>query len=120
MGNDSELTRYSIDLAVNMVEYFKWLQTEKKEFVMSKQILRSGTSIGANIHEAYYAVSKPDFISKMQIALKETSETEYWLIVLEKTGYFDVAFNVVKNQCLSLKRMLIATLNTSKKANGER
>lgn len=114
MGNDSELTRYSIDLAVNMVEYYKWLVSEKKEFVMSKQILRSGTSIGANIHEAYYAVSKPDFIAKMQIALKEASETEYWLIVLEKTGYFDERFDIIKNQCQSLKRMLIATLNTSK------
>ena len=81
---------------------------------MAKQILRSGTSIGANIHEAYYAVSKPDFVAKMQIALKETSETEYWLIVLERTGYFDERFDIVKNQCQSLKRMLIATLNTSK------
>lgn len=115
MGNDSELSKYSIDLAVNMVSYFKWLQFEKKEFIMSKQILRSGTSIGANIHEAYYAVSKPDFISKMQIALKETSETEYWLIVLEKTGYYDNRFSIIKNQCQSIKRMLIATLNTSKK-----
>lgn len=116
MGNESELSRYSIDLSVNMVEYYKWLTGEKKEFVMAKQILRSGTSIGANVHEAYYAVSKPDFIAKMQIALKETSETEYWLIVLERTGYFDKRFDIVKNQCQSLKRMLIATLNTSKKA----
>lgn len=114
MGDDSELTRYSINLAVNMVEYYKWLVGEKKEFVMSKQILRSGTSIGANIHESYYGVSRADFIAKMQIALKETSETEYWLIVLERTGYFDNRFNEIKTQCQSLKRMLIATLNTTK------
>ncbi len=116
MGGDSELSRYSIDLSVNMVEYYKWLVSEKREYVMSRQILRSGTSIGANIHEAYYAVSKADFIAKMHIALKEASETEYWLIVLEKTGFFNERFHMVKEQCQSLKRMLIATLNTSKKA----
>lgn len=115
MGSDSELSRYSIDLAVNMVAYYKWLTGEKKEFVMAKQILRSGTSIGANIHEAYYAVSKPDFIAKMQIALKETSETEYWLIVLERAGYWNEKFVDIISQCLSLKRMLIATLNTTKR-----
>ena len=118
MGGDSELSRYSIDLSVNMVEYYKWLVGEKREYVMSKQILRSGTSIGANIHEAYYAVSKADFIAKMHIALKEASETEYWLIILEKTGFFDERFHMVKEHCQSLKRMLIATLNTSKKAKG--
>ncbi len=65
---DNELVRYSIDLAIDVVEYYKWLVDDRKEFVMSKQILRSGTSVGANIHEAQYAVSKADFISKMQIA----------------------------------------------------
>lgn len=85
---DNELVKYSIDLAIDVVEYYKWLVDIKKEFVMSKQILRSGTSVGANIHEAQYAVSKADFISKMQIALKEASETEYWLIVLEKNRVF--------------------------------
>lgn len=116
MGTDSELAKYSIDFSINTVNYYKWLTSEKKEYVMAKQILRSGTSVGANIHEAYYALSRPDFIAKMQIALKEISETEYWLIVLEETGYFDAKFDVVKSQCQSLKRMLIATLNTSKKA----
>ena len=112
---ENELVIYSVNLAIEIVEYYKWLIDTKKEFVMSKQILRSGTSIGANIHEAQYAVSKADFISKMQIALKETSETEYWLIVLEKTGYFDSNFNSLKEKCFSIKRMLIATLNTSRK-----
>lgn len=65
MGTNSELAKYSIELSIDIVGYYKWLVNEKKEYVMSKQILRSGTSIGANIHEAYYAVSKPDLISKM-------------------------------------------------------
>ena len=81
---------------------------------MSKQLLKSGTSIGANIHEANYAVSKADFITKMQIALKEASETEYWLIVLEKTDYLPKEFYQLKEKCNGLKRMLISTLNTTK------
>ncbi len=112
---NNELVKFSVDLSIMIVGYYKWLNDEMKEFVMSKQILRSGTSIGANIHEAQYAISKADFISKMQIALKEASETEYWLIVLEKTGYFDEKFNPIKENCRSIKRMLIATLNTSRK-----
>ena len=112
---DNELVKYSIDLAIEIVAFYKWLVETKKEFVMSKQILRCGTSVGANIHEAQYAVSKPDFVAKMQIALKEISETEYWLIVLEKTGYFDDSFNSLKNKSYSIKRMLVATLNTARK-----
>lgn len=112
---ENELATYSIDLSVSIVEFYKWLVDCKKEFVMSKQILRSGTSVGANIHEAQYAVSKADFISKMQIALKEVSETEYWIIVLERTGFFDDSFNFLKSKCISIKKMLIATLNTMKK-----
>ena len=81
---------------------------------MARQLVRSGTSIGANIHEAYYAASKADFINKLQIALKETSETEYWLIVLQRTNYFDSQFDDVRFLCQSLKRMLISAINTAK------
>ncbi len=112
---NSPLSEQSISFSIYIVNYYKWLSAEKQEFVLSKQILRSGTSIGANIHEANFAVSKPDFIAKMQIALKETSETEYWLIVLEKTEYLPQEFYHIKEKCNSLKRMLISTLNTSKK-----
>lgn len=115
MSVKSELAQYSIDLSIEVIEYYKWLINEKKEFVMSKQILRSGTSIGANIHEAYYAVSKPDFIAKMQIALKESSETNYWITILKATGYFDAKFNRIIDKNNSVMRMLTATLNTSKK-----
>lgn len=111
---NSPLSDQSIEFSICIVNYYKWLCSNKKEFVLSKQLLRSGTSIGANVHEANFAVSKADFISKMQIALKETSETEYWLIVLERTGYLPDAYTHLKEKCNSLKRMLIDTLNTSK------
>ena len=74
---DSELIKQSVNFSISIVEYYKWLVYDKKEFIMSKQILRSRTSIGANIHEARYAVSKADFINKIHISLKEGSETEY-------------------------------------------
>ena len=118
--NDSELIKQSIEFSVLMVEYYKWLVYEMKEYVISKQILRSGTSIGANIHEAQYAISKADFINKMHISLKEASETEYWLIVLERTGYLTNENSILKNKCKSLKRMLISTLNTSKQRKMKR
>ena len=110
------MAELSVDFSIAIVAYYQWLATEKKEFVMSKQILRSGTSIGANIHEADYAVSKADFIAKLHIALKEAAETEYWLIILEKTGYFDPRFDSLKSQCSSLKAILTAALKTAKSA----
>ena len=88
MRTSSELCSLSVEMAVNVVSYYQWLTKEKQEYVMSKQFLRCGTSIGANIHEAHYASSRADFINKLQIALKEASETEYWLIVLQRTGFF--------------------------------
>jgi len=112
---ESPLVNKSIEFAIKIVKLYEYLCGQRKEFVMSKQILRSATSIGANIHEANYAVSRADFINKMQIALKETSETEYWIILLERTGYFSIEYRDIKDLCLSIKRLLIATLNTSKK-----
>lgn len=114
MRRFNPLVEQSIDFAVCVVDFYRWLSTQKNEYVMSKQILKSGTSIGANIHEANYAVSKADFITKMQIALKEASETEYWLIVLEKTGFLPKEFYHLKEKCNGIKRMLISTLNTTK------
>ena len=99
-----------------IIEYYKFLTNDKHEYVMAKQILRSGTSIGANVHEANYAVSKVDFISKLQIAVKEAAETEYLLIVLEKSGYFDNSFFELKQVLDSTKRMLVSSLNTVKKS----
>ena len=77
----------SFDFAVRIVNSNKYLNNEQKEYVLSKQLLRSGTSIGANVSEAERAQSKADFISKMSIALKEANETNYWLKLLYKTDY---------------------------------
>lgn len=96
---------------------YKKLFSEQKEFVMSKQLLRSATSVGANISEANYAVNKAEFIVKMQIALKEVVEAEYWLTLPHKTGYIttNIDDKKAKELCSSFKHMLIATLNTCKK-----
>ncbi len=107
-----ELSQYSVRFAIRVVEYYKWLTTEKHEYVMARQILRSGTSIGANIHEAEYGASRADFKNKLKIALKEANETEYWLIVLESTGFFDPAFNDMKAILKSIIKMLISALNS--------
>lgn len=111
---DSELVKQSLDFSIYLVKYYKWLVYDMNEYVMSKQILKSGTSIGANIHEAKYAISKADFINKLHISLKEASETEYWLIVLASTGYLSKEHSILKIKCESLKKMLTSTLNTLK------
>ena len=115
----SPLVNQSLELSIKVVKLYEYLCRQRKEFVMSKQILRSATSIGANIHEANFAVSRADFINKMQIALKETAETEYWLILLEATGYNFENHKNLQKLCQSLKRLLISTLNTSKQMKSE-
>lgn len=110
----SPLVDLSLELSIKIVKLYEYLGGERKEFVMSKQILRSATSIGANIHEANFAISRADFINKMQIALKETAETEYWLMLLEATGYKLESHKDLQELCRSIKRLLIATLKTSK------
>lgn len=114
MQKSNPLVEQSIEFSIQIVNYYKWMTTKRSELVMSKQLLKSGTSIGANIHEANFAVSKADFVTKMQIALKEASETEYWLIVLEKTDFLPSEFYHLKEKCNNIKRMLISTLNTVK------
>ena len=88
-GRDSEpdIRSRSFEFAVQIVEFYKYLQYEKKEYALGNQLLKSGTSIGANVEEATAAQSKKDFISKMAIALKEARETSYWLRLLKRTGY---------------------------------
>jgi four helix bundle protein len=105
--------------AIRIVELYKTLCSQKKEFVMAKQILRSGTSIGANLSEAVYAISKKDFLAKKYIALKECAETEYWLELLHNTGYLsDEEFTSLVTDCKEILKLLIAatkTLNTRSK-----
>ena len=113
---ENQLLNQSLDFASNVIKLQNYLVKEKKETIISKQIIRSSTSIGANINEANYASSKPDFISKMHIALKECAETEYWIRLLEKSEYITKDYSTeLLNAFLSIKRMLIATLNTIKK-----
>lgn len=105
----------SLLFASKIVKLHKYLVKEKKECIISKQIVRSGTSIGANINEANYGQSKADFISKMHIALKETAETEYWIKLLVMSEYLDEETgNSLLKDCIELKRILIATVNTAK------
>lgn len=105
----------SIDFGARIVKLHRYLVQTKHEAVLSKQILRSGTSIGANVNEAQYGNSKADFIAKFHIALKETAETEYWLNLLKKSDYLDenMAASVL-NDCLEIKRILISSINTTK------
>ena len=105
----------SFAFAVRIVNLYKHLNETKKEFVLSKQLLRSGTSIGANIHEAQYAQGKRDFISKLEIALKEASETGYWLELLHRTKFIDEqTYKTLSAKCTSLRVMLIASCRTAK------
>ena len=106
----------SLDFGVRVVHCAQFLQKEKGEFIMSKKMLRSGTSIGANIHEGLYAQSKADFVSKLSISLKEANETSYWLILLKKTDYLTLeAYNSLKSDLDELIRMIISSLKTAKK-----
>ncbi|MGN0534990.1 MAG: four helix bundle protein [Eubacterium sp.] len=112
---ENPLISKSISFAVRIIKLNKYLVKTKKETIISKQIVRSGTSIGANINEANYGQSKADFISKMHIALKETAETEYWLRLLHLSEYIDDdMFNSMISECLEIKRILISSINTAK------
>ncbi|MBR3947735.1 MAG: four helix bundle protein [Bacteroidales bacterium] len=103
--------------AVDIVRLCQSLQGEKREFVLSKQVLRSGTSIGANAKEAINGASNKDFGNKMTIALKEAGETEYWLEILFETGYISVEqFDILIAECRELIKILTAILNTLKKS----
>ena len=109
------LTEKSLRFASRVVKLHRYLTKEQHEAVISKQIIRSATSIGANINEANYGQSKADFIAKMHIALKETAETEYWLRLLVLSDYIkeNEGESLIKD-CLEIKRLLVATLNTAK------
>lgn len=112
---DSPILEKSLKFAARIVKLYQYLVKEKKESIISKQIVRSGTSIGANANEAAYGVSTNDFISKMQIALKECAETEYWLRLLILSEYIEKSHGEsMLNDCLEIKKMLIATLKTAK------
>ena len=111
---ESKLRELSMEFSVDIIELVKHLKSIK-ESIISSQIGRSGTSIGANIHEAQYAQGKKDFISKLEIALKEASETGYWLELLYRTKYIDdKTYKKLSSKCTSLRAMLVASCKTAK------
>lgn len=110
---ENKLAVLSITFAVDVV---KLCNNSSMNRTLTNQLLRSGTSIGANIHEANYAHSKADFIAKLQISLKECYETEYWLELLYQTGFLEQSqHTALMNQCGTLRRILISSINTAKK-----
>ncbi len=93
--------------AVRIINLYKYLCESKKEFVLSKRVLRSGTSIGANVAEAIVAISKKDFLTKMYIAFKECAETQYWLDLLQETDFLTIdEFKSINDDCTELKKLL--------------
>ena len=112
---ENALIDKSIIFAARIIKLHRYLIKTKRETIISKQIVRSGTSIGANINEANYGQSKADFIAKLHIALKETAETEYWLRLLVMSEYItdDMGKSLLED-CLEIKRILIASINTAK------
>ena len=103
------------DFAVNIIHLCRYIKDNYRESVLTNQLLRSGTSIGANIHESKYGHGTADFIAKMQIALKECYESEYWLELLNRTGYIpNEQYKPLQNDCGAIRRMLIASINTTK------
>ena len=115
MSQDSVILSKSLQFAARIVKLYQYLTKEKHETVISKQIIRSGTSIGANANEAIYGVSKSDFIAKLQISLKETAETEYWLRLLVMSEYLsEPEGQSMIADCLEIKRILVSTRKTAK------
>ncbi len=111
---ENKLAELSMQFSVDIINLVKHLKSQK-ESIISNQIGRSGTSIGANIYEANYAQGKKDFISKLEIALKEASETGYWLELLHNTNYLnDADFKVLNDKCTTIRVMLIASCRTAK------
>jgi len=114
---ENKLADLSMEFSVDIINLVKYLKSNH-ESIISNQIGRSGTSIGANIHEAQYAQGKKDFISKFEIALKEASETGYWLELLRKTNYIDEQlYKTLSSKCASIRVMLIASCKTAKESS---
>ena len=108
----SPLLDKSKAFALQIIKVCNTIKTTKKESVLTNQLIRSGTSIGANIREAVYGHGRADFIAKLQIALKECSESEYWLELLIESGYYEDTS--ILEQCIEVKKLLIASINTAR------
>lgn len=116
MKQDNVIVDKSKVFALRIIRLYKYLCSEQHEYILSKQVLRSGTGIGANVKEAIRGQSKPDFYAKLNIALKEASETEYWLELLHESEYIDsAAFDSIYFDCQELIRLLVAITKTQNK-----
>ena len=111
---ESPLLNKSLEFATQIVLFYESFSKSRKDTTVAKQLLRSATSIGANINEAVYGNSKADFIAKLHIALKETGESVYWLTLLSRTGLMEYDYSILLSLADEIKRMLIASLNTAK------
>lgn len=110
---NSPLILKSKQFALEVIKVCNHIKSEKRESILTNQLIRSGTSIGANIREAFYGHGRNDFIAKLQIALKECLKSEYWLELLIESGYFDDM--KILDKCVEIKRLLISSINTAKK-----
>lgn len=116
---NSIISQKSFDFAVRIVKLYKFLYEEKRERILSKQLLRSGTGIGANIAESRQAQSKADFVSKMYIALKECSETKYWIRLLKATDYLtQKQADSLLEDCIEVEKILVTIIKSTKKNQG--
>ena len=115
MAGDNVINSKSYSFALRVIKAYKYLTEEKKEFILSKQLLRSGTSIGAMVRESKFAQSRLDFINKLSIGLKEANETSYWLDLLHDSGYIESdVYNSIYSECNELVSILAATVKTTK------
>lgn len=112
---DNVIENKSFQFAIRIVRLYKFLCEEKKEYILSKQLLRAGTSIGANVTESQQAQSKPDFVSKISIALKEASETKYWIKLLGATEYLsENQTKSILDDCVEIEKILVTILKSAK------
>jgi four helix bundle protein len=114
-NKENVLKSKSFSFSLRVIKLYKHLSVEQKEYVLSKQVLRSGTSIGANVVEANYAQSRPDFVHKLSISLKEAHETQYWLELLRESGFVSAKqIDPLILECSELQRILTVSIKTSK------
>ncbi len=117
MREENTILVKSKAFAVRIVRMYKWLTQEQKEFVLSTQCLRSGTSIGANVHEGVLARSKSEFIAKLQISIKEANETKYWLEILRETEFLtEEMYDSIYPECIELIKLLVSIVKSANKS----
>lgn len=115
---DNLIKSKSTSFAIRIINLYKFLRQEQQEYVIGKQLLRSGTSTGANIREGIYAESTADFIHKYQIALKETAETEYWLFLLKETSYISESqYESINSDCAEIGKLLTSIIKSTRNKN---